>query len=113
MEVFNHHLYEFEKGLRNLILYTAKKSELELIRKRLEFRNVTYRIVQVTNEKFNIFFGEQNALLTISFFAEKRLTDLSPEEDFILGILLGYDRLKQCVRYLKFKRDEKQEELVG
>ncbi len=32
------------------------------------------------------------------------LSNLTDEEDFILGTMLGYDRLKQCERYLKRKR---------
>ena len=32
---------------------------------------------------------------------------LEKEEDFILGIMLGYDRLRQCERYLKRKRHPK------
>jgi len=29
---------------------------------------------------------------------------LTDEEDFILGTMLGYDRVKQCERYLKRKK---------
>jgi hypothetical protein len=32
------------------------------------------------------------------------LSNLTDEEDFILGTMLGYDRVKQCERYLKRKR---------
>ena len=35
----------------------------------------------------------------------RSLSDLTDEEDFILGVMLGYDRLKQCERYLKRKRN--------
>jgi len=35
------------------------------------------------------------------------LSDLTDEEDFILGTMLGYDRVKQCERYLKRKRNGK------
>ncbi len=31
------------------------------------------------------------------------LSDLTDEEDFILGTMLGYDRMNQCERYLKRK----------
>ncbi|MEW6102822.1 MAG: DUF2023 family protein [bacterium] len=37
MSIFNHHIYEYKKGLRNLILYTAKKQKkLELTHKFVE-----------------------------------------------------------------------------
>ncbi|PXF51402.1 MAG: hypothetical protein C4B55_03135 [Candidatus Methanophagaceae archaeon] len=29
---------------------------------------------------------------------------MTDEEDFILGTMLGYDRVKQCERYLKRKK---------
>jgi hypothetical protein len=38
---------------------------------------------------------------------DKKLNELTPEEDFILGIMLGYDRLRQCNRYLKQKEQER------
>lgn len=34
---------------------------------------------------------------------DKHLSDYTPEEDFILGTMLGYDRVQQCDRYLKMK----------
>ncbi|MBN2063189.1 MAG: DUF2023 family protein, partial [Sedimentisphaerales bacterium] len=33
-----------------------------------------------------------------------KLSDFTPEEDYILGIMLGYDRLKQCQRYVSMKK---------
>ncbi|RLD17868.1 MAG: DUF2023 domain-containing protein, partial [Caldiserica bacterium] len=35
---------------------------------------------------------------------DRLLSNLTEEEDFILGIMLGYDRLKQCERYMRIKR---------
>lgn len=34
-----------------------------------------------------------------------KLNELTAEQDFILGIMLGYDRVKQCERYLKIKNN--------
>ena len=39
----------------------------------------------------------------VLFFTGHPITERLTEEDFILGILLGYDPLKQTKRYLKFK----------
>jgi hypothetical protein len=36
-----------------------------------------------------------------SICASKKLKALTPEEDFVLGSMLGYDIRKQCERYLK------------
>jgi hypothetical protein len=36
------------------------------------------------------------------------LSDYTPEEDFILGTMLGYGRLQQCVRYIRMRnRDDR------
>ena len=54
------------------------------------------------------------SLEVIRIFGEKSLNLFSHEEDFILGILLGYDRIKQCHRYLeRRRRGSKVEELAG
>lgn len=41
----------------------------------------------------------------------KKLNDLTPEEDFVLGSMLGYDIRKQCERYMK-KRSARSKEAV-
>ncbi len=113
MEIFCHHLYEFEKGLRDLILYTGKKENKELIESKLKNRNIAYYIVDVNEYKINVFFGDKYALEVLKIFGDKPLNKLSDEEDYILGILLGYDRMKQCKRYLKRKKGVISEPLVG
>jgi len=37
---------------------------------------------------------------------KENLNNYTDEEDFILGIMLGYDRYKQCDRFIK-RRNEK------
>ena len=49
----------------------------------------------------NVFFGDNVCIKMIKQMEFKQLSNLTEEEDFILGIMLGYDRLKQCERYLK------------
>ena len=44
--------------------------------------------------------GENETCAVVLKFRQERLVD---KEDFILGIMLGYDRLLQCERYLKRK----------
>ncbi|MEC9490281.1 MAG: DUF2023 family protein [Halanaerobiales bacterium] len=103
MKVFCHHLYEYEKGLRNLILHTAEIKNQDFMIKKLESKNITYVIYQVSSQKINIIFGDQNCVDVIKEIGKKNLKDYTDEEDFMLGIMLGYDRLKQCERYLKRK----------
>ena len=103
MEVFHHHLYEYKKGLRNLILHTAKINQKELIEKRLHDKNIPYVIYKVNKDKINVFFGNKYCINIIEQIGKSSLTDYTDEEDFILGIMLGYNRLEQCKRYMKRK----------
>lgn len=102
-ELFAHHLYELEKGLRHLVLHTAPMEVAGEMVKRLERNNVTFHVQELSGGKINLFFGEKECVETVKSFKNKALNKYTPEEDFILGIMLGYDPLKQTKRYLKFK----------
>ncbi|NCC97957.1 MAG: DUF2023 family protein, partial [Synergistales bacterium] len=56
-------------------------------------------------------FGHPDCISVVKKFGTIDLSRLTDEQDFILGIMLGYDRMQQCSRYLK-KRPER-EELIG
>ncbi len=103
MEVFYHNLYEFQKGLRNLCLSTVNSDNRQKIEERLKKEKVSYTIHEITERKINIYFGNQECIDIINSFNKINLCELSPEQDFILGTMLGYDRLMQCQRYLKNK----------
>ena len=114
MKVLNHHIYEYKRGLRNLILRTTKKSDKDSIEKRLQDENIDYLITKVNDSKINVFFGHQLCIEVVKSFEITSLNKLTDEQDFILGIMLGYDRLKQCNRYLKRKIDSRKvKELIG
>lgn len=108
MDVFRHHLYEYWKGLRHLILHTAPNEQMTQIEHLLKKNNVAYLITPLSTGHFNVFFGDQACLDVIRSFGLKKLSDYTDEQDFILGIMLGYDRRIQCERYLqrrKFAKD--------
>lgn len=100
MKVFLHHIYEYKKGLRNLVLHTLDASLREQAENKLNKLNIHYFIREVTPSKINIFFGARECVDVIKQFGDKQLNLFTPEEDFILGIMLGYDRLQQCQRYV-------------
>ena len=114
MKVFIHHIYEYEKGLRNLILHTTNTAnKMEVIGK-LEKRNISYKIYSVNENKINVFFGSIAAIDVVKTMNLEKLSTMSDEEDFILGIMLGYDRMKQCERFVLRKNGkEKIETLIG
>jgi hypothetical protein len=103
LQVFYHHIYEYKKGLRNLVLTTEKQEYRSHIEDRLKGNKIDYVIQDVNTKKMNVFFGAKDCVEVVKTFIDKKLNKLSPEQDFILGIMLGYDRLKQCARYLDFK----------
>lgn len=102
LQVFYHHLYEFKKGLRNLVLTTESIDSKKAIEDRLFRDGIACVIHEIGSNKINVFFGNKSCIDVVSTF-NPRLNKLTPEQDFMLGIMLGYDRLKQCDRYLKIK----------
>jgi len=101
MKVLCHHIYEYKKGLRNLVLHTMSSAELDLAEEKLRRNNISYFIQYVTSQKINIFFGKHQCVSIIRSFNKQSLSNFTPEEDFILGVMLGYDRLQQCERYIE------------
>ena len=105
LNLFNNYLYEYKKGLRNLALYTGKSKEEDITVQKLKRENIAHYIHRVNGSKINIFFGDAECVNIIEQMKAGLLAGLTPEEDFILGIMLGYDRLKQCERYLRRKNN--------
>ena len=103
MQVFNHFIYEYKKGVRNLILHTTSKDFEDKIVEKLELNQISYIIYPVNGKKINVFFGDDACLQILKRINKASLSEYTQEEDFILGIMLGYDRLKQCERFLKRK----------
>lgn len=104
IQVLIHHIYEYKKGLRNLVLHTMTSHDQNKAENLLTKKNINYIIQHINKQKINIFFGKTQCLQIIENFGNKPLCNFSDEEDFILGIMLGYDRTKQCDRYLKRKK---------
>jgi len=104
LRVFHHHIYEYKKGIRNLILTTEKSKYRSSIENRLEHEKIDYVVHEIGNGKINVYFGEKSCVDVVKTLNPK-LNEITPEQDFILGIMLGYDRVKQCDRYLKMKQE--------
>lgn len=98
MQVLKHHVYEYKKGIRNMVLHTMKSTEKEKAIFFLQMKDVHFWISEVNKFKINIFFGNPEC---VKSFQAKLLNKLTPEQDFILGIMLGYNREQQYSRYLK------------
>lgn len=104
MRVLMNHIYEYTKGVRSMILCTMNKKYEKQAVARLESRNISYVIQHVDERRINLFFGKKECMNAINLILKKSLAVLTPEEDFILGTLLGYDICEQCKRYCQRKQ---------
>ncbi|KID48952.1 hypothetical protein C095_07635 [Fusobacterium necrophorum subsp. funduliforme B35] len=65
MEIFYHHIYEYQKGVRNLILHSTSRENLNLVRNKLTAENIAFLIYPLGKEKINIFFGDPECIAVI------------------------------------------------
>ncbi len=101
LKVFTHLIYECKKGVRSAALCTLQSECEERAVSKLETNQMAYFICPLSNSRMNVFFGERVCIEVIRRFCNKPLNKLSPEEDFILGAILGYSICEQCGRYCK------------
>ena len=104
MEILTHHIYEYNKGLRILVLYPMNITEQAKVAEELDTRGISYCFATINSERINVFFGNEVCVKIIESFGGKSLSDYTDEEDFMLGTMLGYDRVLQCERYVKRKQ---------
>ena len=101
IKVFLNHIYEYKKGIRSMVLCTINKSYEKIATDRLESQQICY----VKQDA-----GERSA---IRLLVTRPLNLLTPEEDFILGALLGYDICMQCERFCTKKKQALSSDLAG
>ena len=90
LKMLLHHIYEFQKGVRRLVLCTICPTCARLMAERLQARRIDYLVQPVTADKVNLYFGHRACLDAVRMFVHKPLNELSAEEDFMLGVMLGY-----------------------
>lgn len=103
MKVLMNHIYEYKKGVRQMVLFTFNKKYEHFAVTRLENQGIDYILQPVGNDRMNLFFGRKQCLDAIRLMVTRPLNQLTPEEDFILGAMLGYDICAQCERYCERK----------
>ena len=111
IRIFLNHIYEFKKGVRNMVLYTMSKEHEEFAIRRLKNQKISYMIQEVGTNKINLFFGKAECMEAMRHIIIRPLNQLTAEEDFILGAMLGYDLCQQCKRYCSKKRRYKDSSL--
>ena len=104
LKVLMNHIYELHKGVRHMVLFTCNKKYCEHTIQRLESQGIPYLLQPAGRQNQNIYFGRRECLEAIRLIVTRPLNELTPEEDFILGAMLGYDICAQCERYCKRKQ---------
>ena len=103
MKVLMNHIYEYQKGVRRMVLFTLNRKYEEFAIRRLESQNISYIVQPVGSDRRNLYFGREECLNAIRMIVTRPLNLLTPEEDFMLGTMLGYDICAQCERYCERK----------
>lgn len=103
LRVFMEQVYQYKKGVRQMVLQTLNKQYEQAAVQRLRRQNIAYVLQSVGNNCVNLFFGRKECIDAISLIVRRPLNELTAEEDFILGAMLGYDICIQCERYCKRK----------
>ncbi|MDY3266991.1 MAG: DUF2023 family protein [Phocaeicola sp.] len=104
LKVFLTHVYEYKKSVRRMVLYTVNRKYEAFATSRLRSQYIDFLVQPASDKSINLFFGRPECIQAICFLADRPLNLLSPEEDFILGTMLGYDICAQCERYCKRKK---------
>lgn len=104
VKVFLNHIYEYKKGVRSMVLCTINRSYEALVTARLESQRICYVKQEAGERSVNIYFGRPECIKAIHLLVTRPLNQLTPEEDFILGALLGYDICMQCERFCTRKK---------
>lgn len=110
MKVFLNYIYEYKKGIRNMVLCTLNKDYEPMALERLRSQNICFMSQNAGQHTVNIYFGRPECIKAIRMLVVRPLSQLSPEEDFILGAMLGYDICLQCERFCSRKLRHGQEQ---
>lgn len=104
MNVFHQLVYEYQKGLRDLCLHTCSSEHENKMEALLKRQGISYLICPLLGNKVNVFFGMPECIEIIKKIGCQELNKLSDEEDFILGMMLGYGKHQQYQRFLSRKK---------
>lgn len=100
IKVLAEQIYLYKKGVRPLVLCTLNRRYRAQAEKLLNHHGIDYLVQPVGKGlRINLFFGKEECLKAIRLLVQCPISELSPEQDFMLGAILGYDLTVQCERY--------------
>ncbi len=112
MKIFKHHIYEYRKGIRSLVLHTMDSRFYEEVVDKLRGLEIPFIIREVSPRKINVFFGNHLCIEVLERIGDKPLSGFTDEEDFILGTMLGYALPQQCERYIMRKSQAEESDVT-
>lgn len=98
-DMLNAYIYEIKKGTKPMALITVGHDKAEKYLQKIKLNKLSCFVSKIS-DKVNIFFGNKECIDIVAQFSSDNLSFLSAHEDFMLGIMLGYNRIEQCRRYL-------------
>lgn len=122
MRILAEQIYQYKKGVRKLVLHTFDRRYEDLAVRKLRAQHIDFLIQPVCTRSaancaewdtscatsINLFFGRKECVDAVGMLVQQPLHKLTPEQDFILGAMLGYDISVQCERYCKRKARDKE-----
>ena len=102
LRVFHHHIYEYKKGIRNLILTTEKSKYKTSISERLDKENIDYLIHDIAQDKINVYFGAKECVDVVKSFKntiDVILANGKLEEDKYVGYIQFNDGKRRELYY--------------
>ena len=73
MKVLMNHIYEYKKGVRQMVLYTFNRKYEQHAIARLKHQNIDYLIIPVGKDNLNLFFGRRECLDAIRLMVNRPL----------------------------------------
>lgn len=107
MEQIHTYIYEIKKGTKPAALVTLSAEDAAKASEKIKKAGLSIVVQHLKNGKANVFFGDYAPIEVIKTLIHKPLNEFSPCEDFVLGIILGYSREKQCERFVQLNRSTK------
>ena len=68
------HIYEYQKGVRSMVLFTLNRKYEEFAIRRLESQNISYIVQPVGSDRLNLYFGREECLNAIRMIVTRPLT---------------------------------------
>lgn len=80
MKVLMNHIYEYKKGVRQMILFTMNKRFEQFATERLQHQNIPYILQPAGKNTLNLYFGRRECLEAIRLIVTRPLNELTPEK---------------------------------